>query len=224
MTISVGNLVAMPNQQLFADATGNMLAIAEPGSGATTALLMAACRHVEAPDWSAVVFAPSTPDLRASLRASASKLLGGMGVKYLEHHRTYVFKSGATLKLAAQDSLGVRSIEGHRFSFVGFNHIERFDPKFAMAAISTARERVTYRQAPPGIRRLLHTIGIMRGPVVNVQPRVCAIVSSHVNTASVEWAESAFQNRIRMRTEENTHLAPEEVQFLRRVSVEHYAE
>ncbi|RTL06425.1 hypothetical protein EKK58_05590 [Candidatus Dependentiae bacterium] len=224
MTISIGNLVAMPNQQIFADATGNMLAIAEPGSGATTALLMAACRHVEASDWSAVVFAPSTPDLRAGLRVSAAKLLSGMGAKYLEHHRTYVFKSGATLKLAAQDSMDARDIQGMCFSFVGFNHIERFDPKFVMTAATRARETVAYRQAPIGMLRILHALRIMPGPMVTVRPRACAVVSSNVNVSTIEWAESAFQNRIRMRTEENTHLAPEVVQFLRNASMEHYAE
>lgn len=216
--LSIETFTALPQQQLVANAPDNVLIRSESGAGATTALLMAACRHLDAAEWTAVVFAAGREGM-PTLLANASRILQGTGAKYMPRQCTYIFPSGATLVLDVQ-TRHTDKYKGSTFSFVGFNQLERFDQKFVQTMATRARERTVYREQPVGVERLLSALGLNVSRKHDIRPRVCGVVGSD---AHVEWADTIFQTHVWMLTSENVHLHPEQQRMLR-VHVEHYAD
>jgi hypothetical protein len=205
----------LPMQQLCADAHGNMLVVGEPGSGCTTALLMAATKYADASDWSAIVFAAARPNLSGLVKV-AKKVVAGTGARFIQSTNTFVFPSGATLSLDVADHPAKDRFLGSSFSFVGFNQLELFDKPTVRALASRARERLTYSLPMAWWRRVLSAVWILKPQTIEVHPRVCAISSGPEKTRpTFEWADEIFATRVHLRTDDNPHLDNETREFIR---------
>lgn len=202
-------------QRLCVDAPDNMLVVGEPGSGCTTALLMAATKYADASDWSAIVFAAARPNL-SGLVTVAKKVIDGTGARFIPSKNTFVFPSGATLSLDVADPLARDRFLGSSFSFVGFNQLELFDKQMVKALSSRAREPLTYSVPMPWWRRFLTGIRLLKPQTIEVRPRVCAISSGPEKTRpTFAWADDIFAARVHLRTDDNPHLDSEMREFIR---------
>jgi hypothetical protein len=197
----IGSLTPLPQQRVLAGLSGSTLVVAEPMAGSTTALIMAACAHMHVPGSSAIVFAATEPDV-LGLERGVRHLLQGAYVSLAPSRRTWVFRGGATLTLAAQSKHS--DYQGAEFSLVGFHQLHEVDQCFVRCLAARARLRTRWSPPVTGWRAPLVRLGLLGRPAAEVRPRVCAVVPVVQETA-VGWAADLFENRIEMRTADNVH-------------------
>lgn len=99
------------------------------GPGKSFALVLSALLYFHTPNYSAVLFRRTYPQLagEGGLIPKAHEILAGTGAKWNEQKKTYTSKEGAVLKFAhLQHEQNKRDHDGMEYQFVGFDELTHF--------------------------------------------------------------------------------------------------
>lgn len=148
---------AGPQQDFCAASEDEVLFGGAAGPGKTSCLLVEATRFVRYPDYKAIIFRRTYPEITEILDRTR-EMYPMMGAEYRAGEHRWYFPSGATINLGHMaDRDSEYSYQGKEFSYVGFDEAGQFLPKQLLYLFSRCRstnaeipKRIRYATNPGG--------------------------------------------------------------------------
>lgn len=132
------------------------------GGGKTSAMLMAALQYADLPEYRAIIFRRTNPQLEVAggMVERSTEWLEGTGAEFNLQSKLWTFPSGATLKLAhLQHEKDIHSHQGAEYHFVGFDELTHFTERQYRYLFSRVR-RVKGSKIPLRFRNTANPGGV----------------------------------------------------------------
>lgn len=116
------------------------------GGGKSYALIVAALLEAEKPDYSAILFRKTYPQLsgKGGLIELSREIYPYAGAEYDQQDKTWLFPSGAHVKFShMQNQLDHYNHQGKEYHFVGFDELTHFEEEQYLYLFSRIRKRAT---------------------------------------------------------------------------------
>jgi hypothetical protein len=133
------------------------------GGGKSSALLMAALRHVDVPNYSAILFRRTYADLSkpGALMDRAHEWLQGSGAVWNEQRKQWRFPSGAVLAFGyLENEKDKFRYQGAEFQFVGFDEASQFPESAYLYLFSRLRRLKSAQNVPIRMRAASNPGGV----------------------------------------------------------------
>lgn len=183
------------------------------GPGKSTYLVVAPLRWVDHPEFRAVLFRRTFPELERTLIAESFKFYKRLGAAYNVGQHTWRFPSGASIEFAyLEREADVHRYQGAAYSFAGFDELPHF-PEFVYRYMGSRLRNTA------GLPSRLRATGNPDGPYLEwVRKRFAPWIDGHVADGEARWfdpdgrevpkgtPEALSRSYIRGRLSENPYL------------------